>query len=177
MLRNLLYTCLVLAANGAGAGVVDPALLTGDMAKLVMTEARALPQVALVDRADAPASLADYKGRWLVVNFWATWCAPCRVEMPSLDRLQVAMPDIVVVTVAVGPNPVPAMDKFLTEAGVTHLAVLRDRQAQLAAQMGVMGLPVTVVVSPDGMEVARLLGGAEWDEDNAKAVLTALMAD
>ena len=176
MLRNLLYTCLVLAANGAGAGVVDPALLTGEMAKLVVVEARELPQVDLVDRADTPASLADYKGRWMVVNFWATWCAPCRVEMPSLDRLQVALPDLVVVTVAVGPNPVPAMDKFLTEAGVTHLAVLRDRQAQLAAQMGVMGLPVTVIVSPDGMEVARLLGGAEWDQDGAKAVLAALMA-
>jgi thiol-disulfide isomerase/thioredoxin len=174
MMRVLLYTLLLLAANAAVADV-DPALLKGEMGKLVVTEARALPEVALVDRADAPASLADYKGKWLVLNFWATWCAPCRTEMPSLDRLQTAMPDIAVVAVAVGPNPVPAIDKFLTEAGVTNLTVLRDKQAALAAQMGVMGLPVTVVVNPEGAEVARLLGGAEWDGADAKAVLAALM--
>ncbi len=113
----------------------------------------------------------------MVLNFWATWCVPCRTEMPSLERLQVALPDVAVVTVATGPNPVPAIKKFLGEAGVTSVAVLRDPDARFAHGMGVMGLPVTVIVSPDGAEVARLLGGAEWDSDGARAVLAALMAD
>ena len=172
----LLYTGLMLAANAAFAGVVDPALLTGDMGKLVISEARALPEAGLVDRSDVAQDLGAYKGKWLVVNFWATWCAPCRTEMPSLDRLQAARPDVVVVTVAVGPNPVPAIDRFLAEAGVTRLVVLRDPQAGFARQMGVLGLPVTVMVNPQGQEVARLLGGAEWDQPGALAVLAALMA-
>ena len=96
--------------------------------------------------------------------------------MPSLDRLQAALPEIAVVTVAVGPNPVPAITRFMTEAGVTRLVVLRDPQSALARQMGVLGLPVTVLVNPEGMEVARLLGGAEWDEPGALAVLAAVMA-
>ena len=175
-MRRLLYTGLLLAANGAFAGAVDPGLLTGDMGKLVVEEARAVPEAALVDRAGAAASLADYKGKWVVANFWATWCVPCRTEMPSLDRLQAAMPEVTVVTVAVGPNPVPAIDKFLSEAGVTQVVVLRDPQAGFAAQMGVMGLPVTVLINPAGQEVARLLGGAEWDSVGARAVLAALMA-
>jgi len=174
-MRRLLYTGLLLAANGAFAGVVDPGLLTGDMGKLVIGEARALPAEGLVDRADAAQSLEAYKGKWVVVNFWATWCVPCRTEMPSLDRLQVALPEVAVVTVAVGPNPLPAIDKFLTEAGVEHVAVWRDPQSRFSARMGVLGLPVTVVVNPDGLEVARLLGGAEWDSAGAQAVLAALM--
>ena len=180
-MRNLLYTCLVLAANAAWAGpvfagTVDPALLVGDMGKLVIEDARSLPVDGLVDRADAAQSLAGFKGKWVLVNFWATWCLPCRTEMPSLDRLQVAMPDVTVVTVAVGPNPLPAIDRFLTEAGVSNLVVWRDPQTRFARQSGVMGLPVTVLVNPEGMEVARLIGGAEWDAPGAVAVLTALMA-
>ena len=173
---GVLDTGRLLAANAAFAGAVDPALLTGDMAKLVISEARVLPEAGLIDRADVAQSMDAYKGKWVVLNFWATWCAPCRTEMPSLDRLQTALPDVAVVTVAVGPNPVPAINRFMDEAGVTKVAVLRDPQGGLARPMGVLGLPVTVLINPDGMEVARLLGGAEWDEPGALAVLAALMA-
>ena len=175
-MRTLLYTGLMLAANAAFAGVVDPALLTGDMGKLVIEQARALPVDGMVDRSDAAQSLQLYKGKWLILNFWATWCVPCRTEMPSLGRLQAAMPEVAVVTVAVGPNPLPAIDKFMAEAGVHNVVVWRDPQAGFAHQSGVMGLPVTVVINPEGMEVARLLGGAEWDSAGGQAVLTALMA-
>ncbi len=175
-MRNLLYTGLLLAANAAFGGTVDPALLTGDMGKLVIEDAKALPEAGLVDMSDAPQALSQYKGKWLVVNFWATWCVPCRTEMPSLDRLQVAMPDLAVVTVATGPNPKPAIEKFIGQAAVTHLVVWRDPDQALAHQIGVLGLPVTIVVSPAGAEVARLIGGAEWDAAGAQAVLAVLMA-
>lgn len=175
VMRNLLYTGLVLAANAATAGSVDPGLLTGDMGKLVI-EDRAVPEAVLLDRQDGEHGLVEFKGRWVVLNFWATWCAPCREEMPSLERLQVAMPDLAVVAVATGPNPTPAIDKFVGELGLEKLTLWRDPQAELGRGMGVLGLPVTVIVNPEGQEVARLIGGAEWDAAGAQAVLTALMA-
>jgi thiol-disulfide isomerase/thioredoxin len=172
----LLYTGLVFGANAAGAGVIDPALLTGEMGKLVVEEARPVPEASLLDMAGSSRSLTEFHGKWVVLNFWATWCVPCRTEMPSLDRLQVAMPDIAVVTVATGPNPTPAIEKFMGEAGVVSVAVLRDPDSRFAHAMGIMGLPVTVIVSPEGEAVARLIGGAEWDGIAAQGVLAALMA-
>jgi len=96
--------------------------------------------------------------------------------MPSLDRLQAAMPGIAVLPVATGRNSVEAIERFYGDAGIKTLPVLRDPKSELARNMGVMGLPVTVILNPDGKEVARLIGDAEWDSDSAKAVLAALVA-
>ena len=136
----------------------------------------ALPDAEVLDASDGAHSLAEYKGKWVVLNFWATWCAPCRKEMPSLQRLAVAMPEIAVVPVATGRNAVEQITKFYAEAGVTTLPVLRDPKAGLAHAMGIMGLPVTVILNPEGQEVARLIGDAEWDSAAAQAVLRALIA-
>jgi thiol-disulfide isomerase/thioredoxin len=129
-----------------------------------------------LDEADAEHPLSDWRGKWVVLNFWATWCAPCRTEMPMLDRLQVAMPDIAVLPVATGRNAVEGIERFYEEAGVTALPVLRDPKSDLARSIGVMALPVTVILNPEGQEVARLIGDAHWDSDNAKAILAALVA-
>ena len=135
-----------------------------------------MPEAVLLDADDGEHALAEYKGKWVVLNFWATWCAPCRHEMPSLDRLQAAMPEIAVVPVATGRNAVEGIERFFEEAGVKNLPILRDPQSELARPMGVMGLPVTVILNPEGQEVARLIGDAEWDSDSAKAMLAALVA-
>lgn len=168
----VLYTALMLGANPVMADV--SALLTGDMAKLVMTDPTPLPEAELIGMDDAPRSMAEFKGKWVVLNFWATWCPPCREEMPALDRLQAAMPDIAVVPVATGRNDPAGMQRFWTEAGIQNLTILRDPKSDLAHSMGVLGLPVTVILNPDGAEVARLLGGAEWDAPEAQALLKAL---
>ena len=172
----VLYTALGLCANAAAADVpAAMALRAGDMQKLAPTEPPvALTEAALVDGTDAPRSLDEYRGKWMVLNFWATWCAPCRHEMPSLDRLQAAMPEIAVVPVATGRNSVEGITAFFEEAGVKALPVLRDPKSVLARSMGVMALPVTVIVNPEGQEVARLIGDAEWDSAEAQAVLRAL---
>jgi thiol-disulfide isomerase/thioredoxin len=171
----VLYTALMLGAN---AGLADVAALRdGDMKKLMLLDAPvAVPEAVLLDAEDAEHSLADYRGKWVVLNFWATWCAPCRHEMPSLDRLQTAMPEIAVVPVATGRNAVEGIKRFFEEAGVKNLPILRDPQSELARAMHVMGLPVTVILNPEGQEVARLIGDAEWDSDSAMAVLGALAA-
>jgi hypothetical protein len=90
--------------------------------------------------------------------------------------LQLAMPEIAVVPVATGRNAVEGIKRFFEEAGVKTLPILRDPQSALAREMSVMGLPVTVILNPEGQEVARLIGDAEWDSASAKAVLGALVA-
>ena len=130
----------------------------------------------LPDPAGTPQPFAQWKGQVIVANFWATWCAPCRHEMPSLDRLQAAMPEIAVVPVATGRNAVAGIQRFFEEEGIKNLPILRDPKSELARSMGVFGLPITVIVNPEGQEVARLIGDAEWDSDSAKAILAALVA-
>ena len=171
----VLYTAFILGANVAVADVA--ALREGDMRKLALHDTPApIPEAVLLDAADAEHSLSDYKGKWVVLNFWATWCAPCRHEMPSLDRLQTAMPEIAVVPVATGRNPVTGIERFFAEAGIKTLPILRDPKSELARGMAVMGLPVTVILNPEGEEVARLIGDAEWDSPSAKAIMAALVA-
>jgi thiol-disulfide isomerase/thioredoxin len=175
---GIVYTALALGANlWAGGAMADVAALReGDMKKLAIhAEAVALPEVGLVTADDTAASMADYHGRWVVLNFWATWCAPCRHEMPALDRLQEAMPALAVVPVATGRNAVEGIERFYAEAGVKHLPILRDPKSELARSMGVMGLPITVILNPEGQEVARLIGDAEWDSAHAMTILNALM--
>lgn len=174
-LLAVLYTALALGANPVAADVA--ALRDGDMKKLALhAEPVAVPEAMLLDAEDGEHSLAEYQGKWVVLNFWATWCAPCRREMPSLDALQVAMPEISVVPVATGRNALPGIRRFFEEAGVKTLPILRDPQSDLAHAMGIMGLPVTVILNPEGQEVARLIGDADWNSESAKAVLGALMA-
>lgn len=172
----VLYTALAVGANMAAADVA--ALRDGDMKKLAIHASPAtVPDAVLLDASDAEHSLTDFKGKWVVLNFWAIWCAPCRQEMPSLDRLQAAMPELAVVPVATGRNAVEGIERFFAEAEVKNLPILRDPKSQLSRALGVMGLPVTVILNPEGEEVARLIGDAEWDSDSAKAVLAAMMAD
>ena len=170
----VLYTALLIGANAGWAGEIDwQAAHDGGLAKLQRTDPTPVPATRFTDPEGGTHSLADYKGKVVLLNFWATWCAPCREEMPSLDALQAEMgsEDFAVVAIAAGHNPPPAVRKFLEEENITHLPVLLDPRQALAREMGVMGLPVTLLIDRDGNEIARLMGGADWSSDTAKALI------
>ena len=166
----------------AGADAAPAALetlRTGDMAKLVVHPApKPAIEGSFADLDGASHSLADFRGKVVVLNFWATWCGPCREEMPSLDRLQAGMggDDLAVVTLATGRNSPQGIARFFEDEGITVLPRYTDSSMGLARSMGVFGLPVTVILGRDGQEVARLTGGADWNGADARAILTALTA-
>ncbi|WP_104019569.1 TlpA family protein disulfide reductase [Roseovarius nitratireducens] len=179
LLGIVLYMGLALGANAAMADTAAlEALREGDMKKLMFHSApKPAPQVEFESEDGSSATLADYQGRHVVVNFWATWCAPCRVEMPMLSNLQAEMggEDFEVVTIATGRNPPPAMKAFFDEIGVDNLPLHRDPKSALARQMGIFGLPITVILDPQGREIARLQGDAHWDSKSAKAIIGAMI--
>jgi thiol-disulfide isomerase/thioredoxin len=182
MLRSaLLYTALALGANAATADTAAvEALREGDMQKLVFhAEPVAAGVTPFTDADGAEHRLADWQGKVVLLNFWATWCAPCRKEMPMLDALETEFggDDFAVVTVATGRNSVQGIRRFFEEVGVTNLPVLLDPQQDLAREMGVFGLPITVILDREGREIARLRGEADWVSDSAKSILSALIAD
>ena len=185
LLTVLLYAALTLGANPAAAidtetrqTILD--MRVDDMRKLkILEEPAELVTMEFEDVDGNKMTFADTNGQFRLVNFWATWCAPCREEMPQLDALQEAMggDDFQVLTIATGRNRLSGIKKFYAKAEVTNLPILLDPKGKLAVQMGALGLPVTVLLDRDGREIARLTGGADWASENAMAVLRALMED
>jgi thiol-disulfide isomerase/thioredoxin len=178
LLAAVVYTALVLMANPLLADMSEvEALREGDMKKLVFhADPKPVSDVAVTDEDGSSYSLSDMQGNWLVVNFWATWCAPCRKEMPTLSALQDIFDGrpVEVVTIATGRNSVEGIARFLEDIGADNLPRYRDPKQALAREMGIMGLPITVIVDPDGREIARLRGDADWDSDSAISILEAL---
>ncbi len=176
----LLYTALGLLANAAVAETGNLAdLLEGDMRKLTLHSAPiASSDVGFTNADGSDMTLADFNGKYVLVNFWATWCAPCRKEMPQLSALQTQLQgdSFEVVTIATGRNPRPAMEAFFDDIGVDNLPLHTDARQALARSMGVLGLPVTLILDPEGHEIGRLQGDADWASDSAIALLTALSA-
>ncbi len=181
----LLYAALSLGANQAFAQDISPdlrgALLEmreGNMRKLkIQTEPQAAVLTTFTNPLGEVLSLADSNGKIRVVNFWATWCFPCREEMPTLDALQKQLggDDFEVLTIATGFNNLDGIQRFLTQAEVTALPILLDPDSSLGAEFGAVGLPLTVILNREGQEIARLTGGAEWDSESALNILNALL--
>jgi thiol-disulfide isomerase/thioredoxin len=179
LLRSaVLYIAVALGANAAAAQDLSD-YLTGDMRGVVVHETPvAVPDLPFVLMDETESSLAAYDGQVVLLNFWATWCAPCRHEMPSLNALQQQLggEDFQVVTLATGRNPPQAIRRFFEEEAITDLPMYRDMNQQIAREMGVFGLPITVILNREGQEIARLRGDADWASDDAVALLQAVIA-
>jgi len=177
---TLLYIALGFCANAAFAQDLSQLPRDGDMRGLVIaSEPVPVSDLPFVDEDEVEGRLSDYRGKYVVLNFWATWCAPCREEMPSLEALQrqFGSDQFEVVTLATGRNSPQAIRRFFDEIGVENLPMYRDINQQIARQMSVMGLPITLVIDPEGRELARLMGDAHWDSPEAFAFFEALLAE
>lgn len=190
----VVYTLMLGLASPAIVGLAGPvaaqtldaaaraeieAMRDGDMRKLVVHEApAAAPDVAFAGPDGAEITLAASNGTLRLVNFWATWCAPCREEMPSLQAVEQALEPqgVKVVLVATGRNDPAAIERFFAEAGIDRLETGLDPKGLLARAAGVPGLPVTLVLNREGDEIARLTGGADWNGESARAILSSLAA-
>jgi thiol-disulfide isomerase/thioredoxin len=182
----LLYAALSLGANQGFTQEITAEQRTelldmraGNMRKLkIQSEPQAAVLATFTNPAGEVFSLADSNGKIRVVNFWATWCFPCREEMPTLDALQKQLggEDFEVLTIATGFNNLDGIKRFLAEAEVTSLPILLDPDSSLGAEFGAIGLPLTVILNREGQEIARLTGGAEWDSESAIAILNTLIS-
>ena len=162
------------APQTAPAGPGSNPLSQGQVAAFVFRKApEALPEVKFQDAAGKERTLADWNGRVVLLNLWATWCLPCRKEMPSLDRLQKDMGSdkFEVVAVSVDRKGAEASKKFLDETQVVRLSLYVDATARMTSELRVIGLPATLLLDTQGREIGRLLGPAEWDSEDAKRLI------
>ena len=134
---------------------------------------RPLPTLTFLDRDGASKSLADFKGRVVLLNIWATWCVPCRAEMPALDRLQAKLggQDFEVVALSIDRKGLDVVKPFYAELGLQALGVYIDRSGDAAHALETVGVPTTLLIDREGRELGRKLGPAEWDQPAAVALI------
>ena len=155
---------------------VSPGLLTGTLAKFSLAkEPKPLPDLAFTDADDKPLSLADYKGKLVLVNFWATWCAPCVKEMPSLDRLQAAIgkDKLVVLPLSLDGSSRAKVAPFYADQKLGNLGIYFDKAKKVLGALDVSVLPTSVLVDAQGRELGRLEGDADWDKPEAVSLIKA----
>jgi thiol-disulfide isomerase/thioredoxin len=153
-------------------------LSQGHMAAFVFRkEPEALPDVKFQDATGKERSFADWRGKVVLLNLWATWCLPCRKEMPALDRLQkeLGSDKFEVVAVSVDRKGVEAAKKFLDEVKTEHLGLYVDPTTRMTSDLRAVGLPATLLIDAQGREIGRLLGPAEWDSEDAKRLIRSFL--
>jgi thiol-disulfide isomerase/thioredoxin len=143
------------------------------LALAVFDPPRLLPAIRFEDAAGRGRSLRDFQGRVVLLNLWATWCAPCRTEMPALDRLEKELggADFVVVPVSIDRDGIAAVGPFYRTLGIERLGVYIDPLGRGTSALAVPGLPTTLLIDAKGRLVARKMGGAQWDDRQIVALI------
>jgi thiol-disulfide isomerase/thioredoxin len=155
---------------------VGPALLKGAVAKFELAKApKPLPDLEFLDADDKPVTFAGFKGKVVLINFWATWCAPCVKEMPSLDRLQAAMgkEKFVVLPLSLDGPSKPKVVPFYKDRNLANLGIYFDKGRKAMQKLDISILPTSILVDPAGRELGRLEGEADWDKPEAIALMKA----
>lgn len=136
-------------------------------------EPKTLPGVAFEDGAGRKLSLAEFRGKLVLLNIWATWCTPCRKEMPALDRLQSQLggPGFEVVALSIDRGGALAVKSFYEELEIKELRVYVDPTTRASSDLQAVGLPTTLLVDRHGREVMRKVGPAEWDSPEMVQVI------
>jgi thiol-disulfide isomerase/thioredoxin len=136
-----------------------------------------IPAIGFEDDQRQKRNLAEFTGKVVVLNLWATWCVPCRDEMPALDRLQEAMggSDFAVVPLSIDRG-MEKITKFYAEIGIRNLPVYIDVSGKAVRELGAVGVPTTLILDRAGQEVGRVVGPAEWDTREVAEVLKPIIA-
>ena len=159
--RRLASVGLLVAATTYAALGAEPAARTFNL----YAKPKPVPAFEVEDAQGKIRGLADLKGRTVLLNIWATWCVPCRKEMPSLDRLQAMMePDeLTVLPLSIDRGGMDVVRSFYAEVGIKKLGLYRDVSGNVTRQLGAVGIPTTLLIDREGFEIGRLIGPAEWD--------------
>ncbi|MFD0986019.1 TlpA disulfide reductase family protein [Methyloligella solikamskensis] len=166
------------AASSKGSGPLA-GLNKGDMAAFVIKkEPEPLPPMPMEGADGKEVAMADFKGKVVLLNIWATWCHPCREEMPALDKLQKELggEDFEVVAMNIDRGSPDKAKDFLKEVKAENLAFYRDPSSKLFTKLKAVGMPTTLLVNRDGEEMGRLVGPAEWDSPEAVRLIKAAIA-
>lgn len=140
-----------------------------------------VPELAFQDEAGAPKKLSDWRGRTILLNLWATWCVPCRKEMPALDDLQKKLggDDFQVVAVNIDTRDLDKPRAWLKETGITSLGYYHDQKAKIFQDLKLagkaFGMPTTILIDKAGCEIGNLAGPAEWASDDALGLVRAAL--
>jgi thiol-disulfide isomerase/thioredoxin len=137
-----------------------------------------IASIAFEDGQGRPRSLAEFRGKVVLLNIWATWCGPCRREMPSLDRLQGLLggSDFEVVALSIDRAGLGPVRKFYADVGIRNLAIYIDSSGRATRELATVGVPATLLIDRDGRELGRLVGPAEWDEPDIVQLLKRVIA-
>ena len=175
--------------EASAACAADPTTLAaleaaaqGEVAAVIVPkEAAPLPEMRFTDAEGSERALSEWHGKVVLLNLWATWCVPCREEMPALDALQGEMggADFEIVPVSLDRGDASKPAQFLSETGITHLPLYRDPKNELFSTLKsrgqAFGLPTTLLIDREGCQIGHLPGPADWSSDDAKALIRAAM--
>lgn len=179
--RTLIARCLgqpLLAASLFVAGTTIAAAQQTPKNFIVHQAPKPVASIAFEDQRGRARNLADFRGKVVLLNIWATWCGPCRREMPSLDRLQEMLggPDFEVVALSIDRSGLEAVHKFYADVGIRNLSIYVDSSGKATRELAAVGVPATLLIDRDGREIGRLVGPAEWDEPGIVQFLKRVVA-
>lgn len=162
--------------ENAPAELPAPLPLTSDPMGLLME----VPNLAFVEGSSRRSvTLSDFRGRPILLNIWATWCTPCRKEMPSLDRLQAKFDPkkFLVLALSIDRTDMSTLTTFYSDVGIKFLDIYVDQAGKATRELGIVGLPATLLIHADGLEIGRKLGPAEWDDPSFIELIRSLLGD
>jgi thiol-disulfide isomerase/thioredoxin len=173
------YRELTSEAGSSGTTLSPVAGTTASVSAGAPAGRRLLPDLRFVDEGGASRSLGEFRGRVILLNVWATWCAPCRDEMPALERLQASLgsPGFEVVALSLDRAGATAVKRFYEELGLRALRIYVDAEGEALGKLGAVGIPLTVLVDREGRELWRVLGPRHWDQADEIGRIRAHLAE
>ena len=173
-------TAEAVAVSAPAAAAIGKELATGPLAAfLIKRERKPIADFAFQDGDGKPLKISQWKGRVVLVNLWATWCAPCRKEMLDLAKLEkeLGSKDFEVVAISVDRKGIEASAAFLKETGAEGLNLYVEPTTTVLNELQALGLPSTLLIDREGREIGRLLGPADWASPEATTLIKAALAE